>query len=76
MAHILRSRRCSDSVCFLGVFCRVDNFAGRLILDLEADIDNARPISNFGITFAGANRVYVIASEPKDAWAAGDAYEP
>jgi len=43
--------------------------------DPEADIDNARPIPNFGITFAGANWVYVMASKPKDVWAAGDACE-
>ena len=33
VAHILLSRRCSDSVCFLGVFCGVDNVASRLTLD-------------------------------------------
>ena len=32
-AHILLSRRCSDSVCFLRVFCRVDNVVSRRTLD-------------------------------------------
>src|SRR5262249_45584028 len=35
LALILRSRRCSDLVCFLRVFCRVDNVVGRRTLDPE-----------------------------------------
>jgi hypothetical protein len=38
MAHILRSSRCSDSVCFLRDFCRVDNVAGRRTPDPEAGL--------------------------------------
>src|SRR5262245_54466933 len=36
LAHILRSRRCSDLVCFLRVFCRVDNGGDRRTLDPQA----------------------------------------
>src|SRR5689334_886412 len=33
LARTHRSVRCSDSVCFLRVFCRVDNAVGRRTLD-------------------------------------------
>jgi hypothetical protein len=33
VAHFTRSRRCSDLVCFLRGFCRVDNVVGRRTLD-------------------------------------------
>ena len=33
--HFLRSRRCSDSVCFVRVFCRKDNVVARRTLDPE-----------------------------------------
>src|SRR5262245_9947763 len=33
LAHIHRSRRCSDWVSFVRVFCRVDNIVGRRALD-------------------------------------------
>jgi hypothetical protein len=36
LAHILRSRRCSDSVCFLRVFCRVHNVVSRRTLAIPS----------------------------------------
>jgi hypothetical protein len=33
LALTARSRRCSDSVCFLRDFCRADDAPGRLIFD-------------------------------------------
>ena len=35
LALTARSRRCGDPVCFLRVFCRVDNVVGRRTLDPE-----------------------------------------
>src|SRR5262249_7969605 len=41
LPHILRSRHCGDSVCFLRVFCRVGNEFGRRTLDPQRSWDKA-----------------------------------
>src|SRR5262249_25604597 len=41
MAHMLRSPRCNDPVCFLGAFCHVDNVAGRLTRDPKAKLSTS-----------------------------------
>jgi len=33
LAHILRSPRCNDSVCFLRVFCSAEEAPGRALVD-------------------------------------------
>src|SRR5215510_1481133 len=43
-AHFLRSRRCSDSVCFLRIFCRVDRIVGRRTLDPQRNCDAPFPL--------------------------------
>jgi hypothetical protein len=37
-----RSQLCSDSVCFMRVFCRVDNVVARRTLDPQADSDRLK----------------------------------
>jgi hypothetical protein len=44
VAQFLFSRRCSDSVCFLMVFCRVDNVVGRRTPDPQAEVADGCPL--------------------------------
>src|SRR5262245_20671226 len=70
MAHFLRSRRCSDLVCFLGVFCRGDKVGGMALHDPQC-MDRrcvAREIGEGGVIWSCANvsglwveRIWVLA---------------
>ena len=69
-----RSRRCSDLVCFLRDFCRVENVVGRGILDPQRNIEPAAPSLNSMLALSKHTVIEEYGKEKAQVRWAGDSH--